>query len=211
MFSFFISIIVNIGMWFERFVIIVTSLHRDYLPSSWTMFSPTFVDIGIFIGTIGFFFVLFLLYARTFPVIAQAEVKSILKSSGEKYKKLRDAGIDHRDQLPKGNVKINIDTVQSVSEPVVLSASAKREALHGLLETVGTFDPITQNKDDLKRVNGIGPVMEKKLNELGIFTFDQVSKMTAREYELLDNITESFPGRALRDDWAGQAEQLKNN
>ena len=87
---FVISIFINIGMWFERFVIIVTSLHRDYLPSSWTMFSPTFVDIGIFIGTIGFFFVLFLLYARTFPVIAQAEVKTILKSSGEKYKKLRD-------------------------------------------------------------------------------------------------------------------------
>ena len=92
MFSFFISIVVNIGMWFERFVIIVTSLHRDYLPSSWTMFSPTVADISIFIGTIGFFFVLFLLYARTFPVIAQAEVKTILKSSGEKYKKLRDSG-----------------------------------------------------------------------------------------------------------------------
>jgi Ni/Fe-hydrogenase subunit HybB-like protein len=90
LFSFFISIVVNIGMWFERFVIIVTSLHRDYLPSSWTMFSPTFVDIGIFVGTIGFFFVLFLLYSRTFPVIAQAEVKTILKSSGDNYKKLRD-------------------------------------------------------------------------------------------------------------------------
>ena len=92
MFSFFISIVVNIGMWFERFVIIVTSLHRDYLPSSWSMFSPTFVDIGIFIGTIGFFFVLFLLYSRTFPVIAQAEVKSILKSSGGRFKELRDSG-----------------------------------------------------------------------------------------------------------------------
>ena len=79
-------------MWFERFVIIVTSLHRDYLPSSWTQFSPEFVEIGIFLGTIGFFFVLFLLYSRTFPVIAQAEVKTILKSSGEKYKKLRDSG-----------------------------------------------------------------------------------------------------------------------
>ena len=54
------------------------------------MFSPFFVDIGIFIGTIGFFFVLFLLYARTFPVIAQAEVKTILKSSGDNYKKLGD-------------------------------------------------------------------------------------------------------------------------
>ncbi len=88
--SFVISIVVIVGMWFERFVIIVTSLHRDYLPSSWTMFSPTFIDIGIFIGTIGFFFVLFLLYARSFPVVAQSEVKTILKSSGENYKKLRD-------------------------------------------------------------------------------------------------------------------------
>ena len=54
------------------------------------MFSPTFVDIGIFLGTSGFFFVLFLLYSRTFPVIAQAEVKTILKSSGDNYKQIRD-------------------------------------------------------------------------------------------------------------------------
>jgi len=54
------------------------------------MFSPTFVDIGIYIGTIGFFFVLFLLYARSFPVIAQAEVKTILKTSGEFFKKRRE-------------------------------------------------------------------------------------------------------------------------
>ncbi len=85
--TFILSIFVNIGMWFERFVIIVTSLHRDFLPSAWTMFSPSFVDIGIFVGTIGFFFVLFLLYSRAFPVVAQAELKSILKSSGSEYKK----------------------------------------------------------------------------------------------------------------------------
>jgi molybdopterin-containing oxidoreductase family membrane subunit len=97
-FSFIISIVVNIGMWFERFVIIVTSLHRDYLPSSWTMFQPTFVDAGIYIGTIGFFFVLFLLYSRSFPVIAQAEVKTILKSSGDNFKRERGdskPGHDH--------------------------------------------------------------------------------------------------------------------
>tara|TARA_B100000886_G_scaffold87730_1_gene57700 strand:- start:27 stop:1412 length:1386 start_codon:yes stop_codon:yes gene_type:complete len=88
--TFILSIFVNIGMWFERFVIIVTSLHRDFLPSSWTMFSPTFVDIGIFLGTIGFFFVLFLMYARTFPVVAQAEMKTILKSSGSEYKKIEN-------------------------------------------------------------------------------------------------------------------------
>ena len=84
--TFIISIFINIGMWFERFVIIVTSLHRDYLPSAWTMFSPTFIDIGIFLGTLGFFFTLFLLYSRTFPVIAQAELKTILKSSGSEHK-----------------------------------------------------------------------------------------------------------------------------
>ncbi len=210
MFSFIISIVVNIGMWFERFVIIVTSLHRDYLPSSWTMFSPTFVDIGIFIGTIGFFFVLFLLYARTFPVIAQAEVKTILKSSGEKYKKLREAGIDHRDELPKTGVKVSSDIIEEkVKTKDVITAT--EDQLNDLLGNLGTFDPSTQTADDLKKVNGIGPVMEKKLNEIGIFTFDQVSKMTKTEYDLLDNITGSFPGRAQRDDWAGQAENLKNN
>lgn len=81
--TFIISIFVNIGMWFERFVIIVTSLHRDFLPSSWTMFHPTFVDIGIFIGTIGIFFTLFLIFARTFPVIAMSELKTIVKSTSE--------------------------------------------------------------------------------------------------------------------------------
>ncbi|WP_108866510.1 NrfD/PsrC family molybdoenzyme membrane anchor subunit [Aquimarina aquimarini] len=210
MFSFIISIVVNIGMWFERFVIIVTSLHRDYLPSSWTMFSPTFVDIGIFIGTIGFFFVLFLLYARSFPVIAQAEVKSILKSSGEKYKRLRDAGKDHRDELPKREVKIIREDVTS-SEDVDVAVEASQDDINNLLGNLGSFDPSTQKADDLKQVNGIGPVMEKKLNEIGIFTFDQVSKMTATEYDILDSITGSFPGRAQRDDWAGQAQQLKNN
>jgi hypothetical protein len=85
--SFVLSIFVNIGMWFERFVIIVTSLHRDYIPSSWSMFHPTFVDIGIFLGTIGIFFTLFLLFSRFFPVLALNELKSILKSSGDNYKK----------------------------------------------------------------------------------------------------------------------------
>ena len=74
-FSVCVALVVCVGMWFERFVIIVTSLHRGYLPSWWTMFSPTWVDIGIFVGTLGFFFLLFLLYARSFPMIAQAEVK----------------------------------------------------------------------------------------------------------------------------------------
>lgn len=77
-FIFFMSIVVNIGMWFERFVIIVTSLHRDYLPSSWVMYSPTPTEIGIFIGSFGLFFTCFFLFARYLPVINMSEVKSIL-------------------------------------------------------------------------------------------------------------------------------------
>lgn len=78
-YSYIISIFINIGMWFERFDIIVLNLSHDYLPSSWTGFLPSFVDIGIFIGTNGFFLLLYLLYARTFPVISQSELKTILK------------------------------------------------------------------------------------------------------------------------------------
>ncbi|CAN5388183.1 polysulfide reductase NrfD [soil metagenome] len=79
--TFIISIIVNIGMWFERFVIIVTSLHRDYLPSSWVMFYPSFYDVGVYLFTFGLFFTLFFLFAKFFPVINMAEIKSVLKSS----------------------------------------------------------------------------------------------------------------------------------
>jgi predicted flap endonuclease-1-like 5' DNA nuclease/Ni/Fe-hydrogenase subunit HybB-like protein len=205
MFSFFISIIVNIGMWFERFVIIVTSLHRDYLPSSWTMFSPTFVDIGIFIGTIGFFFVLFLLYSRTFPVIAQAEVKTILKSSGEHYKNLRESG--------KSLVGAGIDARTSgekAKQTTTLSNGDSSDKVSSLLGSIGTFDANTETADDLKKINGIGPKMEEVLNSIGIYTFVQVSKMTKKEYDLLDSITGSFPGRAERDDWSGQAKKLIN-
>ena len=75
---FAISILVNVGMWFERFVIIVTSLHRDFLPSSWGMFIPTWVDIIQFIGSFGLFFTLLLLFLRFLPMIAMFEVKAIL-------------------------------------------------------------------------------------------------------------------------------------
>ncbi len=79
---FAVSILINVGMWFERFVIIVTSLHRDYLPSSWGYFRPTPVDILTFAGSIGLFLTLFLLFVRFLPMIAMAEVKGVL--AGEK-------------------------------------------------------------------------------------------------------------------------------
>jgi Ni/Fe-hydrogenase subunit HybB-like protein len=75
---FVVSLLVNVGMWFERFNIIVTSLHRDFLPSSWGMFVPTIYDFGWTIGAFGLFFTLFLLFVRVFPVIAMAEMKGSL-------------------------------------------------------------------------------------------------------------------------------------
>ena len=83
-FLWIVSIFVNIGMWFERYVIVVTSLHRDYLPSSWDLYIMTPHEFGILLGSFGLFFTLFLLYARFFPAIAMAEVKTIIKSPGAK-------------------------------------------------------------------------------------------------------------------------------
>ena len=76
--TFILSIFVNIGMWFERFVIVVTSLSRDYLPSAWAYFSPTWVDWSMLIGSFGLFFTLFLLFCRLMPVINMAETKATL-------------------------------------------------------------------------------------------------------------------------------------
>jgi molybdopterin-containing oxidoreductase family membrane subunit len=72
------SLLVNVGMWFERFVIIVTSLAQDFVPSSWGYYKPTWVDIGMLVGSFGLFLTLFLLFVRYLPVIAISEVKAIM-------------------------------------------------------------------------------------------------------------------------------------
>jgi molybdopterin-containing oxidoreductase family membrane subunit len=78
---FAICALVNVGMWFERFVIVVTSLHRDFLPSSWSYFQPSLFDVSTFVGTFGLFFTLFLLFVRHLPVVAMSEVKGILHAA----------------------------------------------------------------------------------------------------------------------------------
>jgi molybdopterin-containing oxidoreductase family membrane subunit len=80
------SIFINIGMWFERFVIVVTSLANDFLPSSWDYFSPTIYDIGILVGSFGLFFTLFLLFLRFLPMIAMSEVKGVLPQADPHHK-----------------------------------------------------------------------------------------------------------------------------
>jgi Ni/Fe-hydrogenase subunit HybB-like protein len=81
---FIVALIISVGMWLERFVIIVTSLHRDYLPSSWAMYRPTIFDWSMFIGTIGLFFTLLLLFIRFLPVISIFEMRTILPGAAPK-------------------------------------------------------------------------------------------------------------------------------
>jgi len=76
---FAIGILVNIGMWFERFVIVVTSLSRDFLPSSWGHYAPTLYDAGIFLGSFGLFFTLILIFVRVLPVVSISEVKAVIE------------------------------------------------------------------------------------------------------------------------------------
>jgi molybdopterin-containing oxidoreductase family membrane subunit len=89
---FILSIFVNIGMWFERFVITVTSLSRDFLPSSWDYYTATIWDVGMLVGSFGLFFTLFCLFVRYLPMIAMAEIKAILPAANPHP---RDHGGDH--------------------------------------------------------------------------------------------------------------------
>jgi Ni/Fe-hydrogenase subunit HybB-like protein len=76
-----VAVAVTVGMWLERFAIIVISLHQDYLPSSWRDYAPTLVDFGILLGSLGLFFTLILVFARVLPVIATTEVKATLRGA----------------------------------------------------------------------------------------------------------------------------------
>ena len=140
-FSVCVALVVCVGMWFERFVIIVTSLHRGYLPSSWTLFSPTWVDIGIFVGTLGLFFLLFLLYARSFPMIAQAEVKGgRYQGSGLRYQ-----GTGVREQESLNSYLLTLTSPEELLDKIKELKSEGKEIqevytpfyVHGLAEALG--------------------------------------------------------------------------
>jgi len=89
---FIICQFVNMGMWFERFVIIVTSLAQDFLPSSWGHYSPSWVEVWTFVGTFGIFLSLFLLFMRFLPMIAMSEVK-IVTAAADPHAYIPDSGV----------------------------------------------------------------------------------------------------------------------
>jgi molybdopterin-containing oxidoreductase family membrane subunit len=95
---FVICLLVNVGMWFERFVIIVTSLAQDFVPSAWGYFEPTWVDMGMLIGSFGLFMTLFLLFIRYLPVVAIAEIKAVMPEAdphGHGHDESAKSGSDH--------------------------------------------------------------------------------------------------------------------
>ena len=120
---FIMSIFVNIGMWFERFVIVVTSLHNDFLPSSWAYYSPTIWDIAAFVGSFGLFMTFFLLFLRFLPMVAMAEVKTVLPEADPHFNPNAN-GHRHAESSPAAVVE---DT-PAPEEAVSAEAPAKVEA-----------------------------------------------------------------------------------
>jgi len=89
-------------MWFERFVIVITSLSNDFLPANWDYFSPTMYDVGIYLGTFGVFFTFFLLFLRFLPIVAIAELKGVLPQADPHY--YEHEGAAHENKEEAGDV-----------------------------------------------------------------------------------------------------------
>jgi len=143
-FLFFISIVVNIGMWFERFVITVTSLHHDFLPSSWDYYSPTIWDVGTFIGSFGLFFTLFSLFVRYLPFIALAEVKAIMPYSDPHY--AADADLERKGIDPAAHraaeAAKHVEVAKPAEEPAADEPPAAEEP------EVAEAPPASDDADD---------------------------------------------------------------
>ncbi len=100
---FILSIFVNIGMWFERFVIVVTSLHRDFMPSSWTYYTPTMIEFLTLLGSFGLFFTCFLLFCRVLPMLAFGEIKGVMRTGKHKHDEHKHAAKAHKPATAKAH------------------------------------------------------------------------------------------------------------
>ena len=150
---FILSIFVNIGMWFERFVIVASSLHHDFLPSSWDYFTPTFWDISLLLGSFGLFFTLFCLFLRYLPVIAISEVKGVMPQANPhfvaKRKRKRHVTksavgvVESREDIRRASEDSFDDPSVSQSVKVVISGANE------LLADAEARPPDKESSDDL--------------------------------------------------------------
>ena len=131
-----------------------------------------------------------------------AEITKELKDSETLEDIAEDAMDEYEEELEEAIEDAVEDAVEEAAE-IVLSESATKSTL---LATIG--EATVEDKEDLKRIKGVGPKLESVLNSIGIFTFAQVSKMTEKEYQLVDNLLTTFKGRGKRDDWAKQAKSF---
>ena len=208
-FTFFMSILINIGMWFERFVIIATTLARDYLPSSWSFYVPTWVEIGIYIGTFGLFFTLYLLFVRVAPVVAIAEVKSILKTSGDQY--VGPNAIHHHDDHDHDHGEVHDDEHDTHTHTHRDDHKADTHAVKETDQpsqshaTSTAASSATIADDDLTKIEGIGPKIQGALKASGIFTFAALNQTSVDDLQrILDNSEGNFGGNNP-ESWPTQA------
>lgn len=135
-----------------------------------------------------------------------------------KYKSLLDACHDEKEKLRKiGYTKANSTYTHSENEPTPIKAiktmdregvAAKKPKPELNFESFGKAD--ASQKDDLKLISGIGPFIEEKLNSIGIYTFEQISRFSTEDIETVTELIQFFPGRIERDNWKGQADLLKD-
>ncbi len=156
---FTVCILVNVGMWFERFVIIVIGLHRDFLPSSWGSYYPSYVEVVTFIGSFGLFLTLFLLFCRYLPIVAMAEVKGILPHGhgSNEPGQGHDAAVPQTDEIgtsDKGAVGSVADSAPVASRDVDSFAVARptppAPKLWGLLAEYDSSDALLKAAEKVR-------------------------------------------------------------
>jgi hypothetical protein len=165
---FILSIFVNIGMWFERFVIVVTSLANDFLPSSWDYFTPTFWDFTTLIGSFGLFFTLFCLFVRYLPTVAMAEAKSVMAIASPHYHHGGGHG-SHHDEGAKGRGATTRGKSGVMDSAHDDDASASDTSGSGQKVVVSGIEAITPTlKADAKDLDDDGPTKVERRQEMPV-------------------------------------------
>ena len=138
---FVLSLLINVGMWFERFIIIVGSLERDFLPSSWTSYRPTSIEMATLIGSFGLFFTCFLLFCRFVPVIAIAEIKSVLGALPQNGERAPQAALG---SARHANSRLLVGVFERAEDVLHATAAARTEGL----DVMDVFAPYSFHRLD---------------------------------------------------------------